>query len=218
MTELLKLFSPLTSYKVEVFMKAAEIIEQENFKNFHARAVTPEGRNRQLSAIAIPLLQNFEQLSLLLLKKEHFVCEVEKPVEPITDRDVFVEQAGGIQHEMITDAMFTEHHTKKIRWYEKEAAYQSALSHLLFEGFNKKYPFGENSVSNTEGNTSTVVIYFEQKSVTLLLGYERTFIDLGANPTIKDLCYHLDKYNETASSKISITPTESLVKRIVGCQ
>lgn len=68
MTELLKLFSPLTAYKVEVFQKASTIVQRKN------------GFELPYTHTVINLLQNFEQLSLLPLKKEMFV-----PYLPHTD-------------------------------------------------------------------------------------------------------------------------------------
>lgn len=180
MTELLKIFSPLTAYKVEVFMKAAEI----HRINSHPFAIDKKDHTGQL-IICHRLLQNFEQLSLLPLKKEMFVCEVEEP-KPMP------EMLGGLYNEKLRE-------------------YRAALSHLLFEGFEMKS--GSKNIGWFINKSSAIELF--DNSGDWQIWMNETIIAHPESTTIKDLIYHLDKYNETASSKISITPTESWVKRII---
>lgn len=121
-----------------------------------------------------------------LLKKEMFVCEVEKP-----------------------DFTGTETHTN----YSPEAdgEYQAAQSQIWFEGFeeSKKLEiqfevFMPNYPIGIEFNKNKPVLVFGRKETMV-----REMFD------VYDFIYHIDRYNRTASTPIKINFTENFVKALL---
>lgn len=105
------------------------------------------------------------------------------------------------------------------RWetfhYElREQLMREAQSKVLFEGFLPNV-FTEPEENHLYYSIGGAAISWSSRDTNLRLP-DGTLTALRSVTTIRDLTYHLSKYNETASTKIIIKPTEAFVKMI--CQ
>lgn len=180
--EILNILNPVHMPTVEEFMRIAEL---SLFASDLPKHTWTFGDKQQA---AIELMQSWESITKQPLKKSHFVCEVEKPVN--YESYLHYQKTGLIPCDTL----------EQIEWVEKCQAYQSALKEVIFEGFG--------------GDIMSVffpqcVIHFGKTGILLCMGSEA--VGQVWVSTIFDFIFHIDRYNRT-TTPILINFTSNFVK------
>lgn len=141
------------------------------------------------------LLSRFEEFTDDKLEKEHFVCDVEKPV----NYHLWV-------HSLAHDGFIYNPNEEE---YKKCKAYQAAQDQLIFEGF-------ENS-GNIKVVNKGITISFGGSIINIRFGGIDEFLHvIPKTPTILDFIIEIDRYNRTASEPIKINLHKSFIKKLIA--
>lgn len=132
------------------------------------------------------LQSNYEHLIHQPLKKGDFVNEVEKPDAYPSPENSFAQ------------------------FNEKFAAFESAQSALVFDGFEEK------KRGTLTLNDGVVSIFIGEAYSSIEFNKGHRIIEFDHTPTSYDLIYHISKYNETATNKINLTFTKEFLKKVIS--
>lgn len=209
MNELLQLLNPIRDYSVEDAMKMATLQMRVPISE-----ITPDDINGNERWIAernvrgINLMGSIESIKKMVLTKEMFVCEVEKPViQDVLVDDYDTDTDEGME-KWFTDLGLNE---KGISEYN---AWQAARAKVLFAGFEiSKYDI--HIIVFKEGRTdgrATLKFFYGHNGVSVSLNGEYF---LPNNPTISDLIHAIEVYNRTPTNKISLEWTENILKLLI---